>query len=408
MHIPYGCQSITADDVEAVSDVLTSDFLTQGPKVPEFEQTVARYCTAQHGVATNSATSALHIACLALSLGEGDRLWTTPNSFVASANCALYCRAEIDFVDIELETGNLCVKALAEKCEHAEREGQLPKIVIPVHFAGQPCDMKEIHALSRRYGFSIIEDASHALGAEYHAERVGGCQYSEITFFSFHPVKMVTTGEGGIALTRCEVLADKMRLLMSHGITRDPECMVGASEGGWYYQQVDLGYNYRLSDLHAALGVSQMGRLDHFVARRNELASHYREALSTIAGQPLTPLSLKADRHSSYHLYVVRLSGRGDLEQTQRMRKKWFDQLRQKGIGVQVHYIPIPNQPFYKALKRARSPETEPPETELTVQLPNMAAYYAGALSLPLYPTLTEAQFSYVIEALNECNRRFY
>src|SRR5690606_23745090 len=273
--IPYGRQDISQADIDAVLDVLKSDFLTQGPQVPRFEQRVAQHVGASHALAVNSATSALHIACLALGLGPGDRLWTTPITFVASANCGLYCGAKIDFVDIDPRTYNLCPKALAQKLEQAERDGTLPKVVVAVHLCGQPCDMQAIHALSQRYGFKVIEDASHAIGGKYQGEFIGSGRYSDITVFSFHPVKIITTAEGGMALTNDAQLAEKMNLLRSHGITRDPQQMTHATDGPWYYQQIDLGFNYRMTELQAALGVSQMERLDAFVARRHELAKRY-------------------------------------------------------------------------------------------------------------------------------------
>lgn len=387
--VPYGRQAVTDADINAVTEVLRSDYLTQGPAVPAFEQAVADYCGAAYAVATNSATSALHIACLALGLGEGDWLWTSPNSFVASANCGLYCGAQVDFVDIELETGNLSAEALAQQCEIAQREGRLPKVVIPVHFAGQSCDMAAIHALGQRYGFAIIEDASHALGGCYHDQRVGACRYSDITVFSFHPVKMITSGEGGMALTQDESLAQRMRCLMSHGITRDPSEMTGPVPGQWYYQQVALGFNYRLSDIHAALGLSQMARLSDYVERRNEWAAQYHDALQALPLLPLSPLSVKPERRSSYHLYVVRIVG-ADLEK----RSDWFKQLRAQGIGVNVHYIPIPQQPYYQQ-QRATQERPSP-------DLPNMARYYREALTLPLFATMTQRQFDAVMTALSQ------
>ena len=280
--IPYGKQDINQNDIDAVISVLTSDFITQGPKVPLFEQTVAKYCAADYAVAVNSATSALHIACLALGLAEGDYLWTSPNSFVASANCALYCGAQVDFVDIDAKTYNLCADKLEEKLQLAKQNNTLPKIVMPVHFAGQSCDMQRIYALSQEYGFKIIEDASHAIGGRYLEQPVGSCQYSDITVFSFHPVKIITTAEGGLATTNQPDLAEKMYLLRNHGITRDPKLMNQPTEGDWYYQQIDLGFNYRMTELQAALGLSQIQRLDEFVTKRHTLQQRYNELLKDL------------------------------------------------------------------------------------------------------------------------------
>jgi UDP-4-amino-4,6-dideoxy-N-acetyl-beta-L-altrosamine transaminase len=376
MVIPYGRHEISEDDVAAVVAALRSDWLTQGPMVPRFEQAVAEYCRARHAVAVNSATSALHLACLALELGPGDRLWTSPNTFVASANCARYCGAGVDFVDIDPETGNMSVAALSEKLKRAERNGQLPKIVVPVHFAGQPCEMQAIQDLGRRYGFRIVEDASHAIGANYRGEPVGNCRCSDITVFSFHPVKIITTGEGGMALTNEEGLAAKMRRLRSHGITREAAEMANAPHGPWYYEQIELGYNYRMTDLQAALGLSQLARLDQFVARRRTLAQRYDRLLADL---PLfRPLS---SPESAWHLYVIRLHDPV-------RRRAVFERLRASGIGVQVHYIPVHLQPYYQALgfKPGDFPQAE--------------AYYSGAISLPLYPGLSEAAQDQVVEAL--------
>jgi UDP-4-amino-4,6-dideoxy-N-acetyl-beta-L-altrosamine transaminase len=302
--IPYGRQEIIQADIDAVVDVLRSDFLTQGPVVPDFEKSVADYCGAKHAVAVNSATSALHIACLALGVGKGDVVWTTPITFVASANCALYCGASIDFVDIDPRTYNLSVEPLTEKLAQAEKTGNLPKVVIPVHLCGQSCDMAGIYALSQKYGFKIIEDASHAIGGLYREEPIGNCRYSDIAVFSFHPVKIITTAEGGMALTNNEVVANKMALLRSHGITRDPAQMTHASDGDWYYQQIELGFNYRMTELQAALGVSQMARLDNYVTRRHQLARRYEELLTEL---PVTTPWQHAEGYSAMHLYVIRL-----------------------------------------------------------------------------------------------------
>ena len=381
--IPYGRQDISGADIQAVVDVLRSDFLTQGPAVPAFEDAVAVYCGVQHAVAVNSATSALHIACLALGVGPGDWVWTSPITFVASANCALYCGAQIDFVDIDPRTYNLSVDRLAEKLAHAERVGHLPKVVIPVHLCGQPCDMAGIHALSQRYGFRIIEDASHAIGGRYRNEPVGNCRFSDITVFSFHPVKIITTGEGGMTLTNDVKLARRLQLLRSHGITRDAVDMSGTPHGPWYYQQVALGYNFRLTDLQAALGLSQMQRLDAIVAKRHTIAMRYDEML---AAMPVVLPWQRSDSYSALHLYVVRLR----INELTRSRRQVFDALRAAGVGVNVHYIPVYTQPYFAAMGFA---EGLCPEAE---------KYYAETLSLPMYPALTEAQQDQVVTALCE------
>lgn len=376
--IPYGRQDITSEDIAAVEAVLRSDFLTQGPAVPGFEQALAAYCGAARGVAMNSATSALHVACLALGLGPGDRLWTSPNTFVASANCGLYCGAEVDFVDTDPATYNMSVAALEARLVAAAAEGRLPKVVIPVHFAGQSCEMRAIHALGQQYGFRIIEDASHAVGATYLGEPVGNCRYSDITIFSFHPVKIITTAEGGMAMTNDPALAERMERLRSHGITRDPAAMAWDSEGPWYYQQVELGYNYRITDLQAALGHSQLARLDDYVARRHAIAARYDAAL---AGLPLTTPWQHPDSRSALHLYPIRLHDAS-------RRREVFEALRAAGIGVNVHYIPVHTQPHYRRLgfRPGDFPEAE--------------RYYAGAISLPMFPTLTPAQQDEVVAAL--------
>jgi len=381
--IPYGRQQITEDDIQAVVDVLRSDFLTQGPVVPRFEQAVAEKVGAAHGVATNSATSALHIACLALDIGPGDWLWTSPITFVASANCGLYCGARVDFVDIDPHTYNLCPEALAEKLAVAEREGRLPKVVVPVHFAGQSCDMAAIHALSERYGFRIIEDASHAIGGRYQGEPVGCGRYSDITVFSFHPVKIITTGEGGMAVTNAPELAERMTRLRSHGITRDPEQMTHAPDGPWYYQQVDLGFNYRMTEMHAALGLSQLERLDAYVARRNELAERYDRLLADL---PFTTPWQHPDSYSGRHLYVIRLQ----LDEIDRSHRAVFESLREQGIGVNLHYIPVHTQPWYRQMGFR------------TGDFPKAEHYYAEAISLPVFPLMTERQQDQVVAALGE------
>jgi len=379
--IPYGRQDINQDDIDAVVSVLKSDFLTQGPCVPAFEETVAGYCGVAHAVAVNSATSALHLACLALGVGPGDEVWTTPITFVASANCALYCGARVDFVDIDPRTYNMSPERLAEKLAHAQAAGRLPKAVIPVHLCGQPCDMAAIHELSQRYGFCVIEDASHAIGGGYKGERIGNCRYSDITVFSFHPVKIVTTAEGGMALTNNDDLAKRLRLLRSHGISRDADDMTRESDGPWYYQQLALGFNYRMTDLQGALGVSQMRRIDEFVARRHALARRYDELLAALP--VITPWQ-HPDGHSGLHLYVVRLK----LTAMSRTRRGVFEFLRAQGVGVNVHYIPVHTQPYYAAMG------FQPGD------FPEAMRYYAEALSLPMFPKFSEAEQDFVVETL--------
>ena len=381
--IPYGRQDITQTDIDAVVGVLQSDFLTQGPMVPRFEQSVAQHVGATHALAVNSATSALHIACLALGLGPGDRLWTTPITFVASANCALYCGADVDFVDIDPHTYNLCPQALALKLEQAEREGTLPKVVVPVHLCGQPCDMQAIHALSQRYGFKIIEDASHAIGGKYQGEFIGNSRYSDITVFSFHPVKIITTAEGGMALTNDEALANKMALLRSHGITRDPAQMTREADGPWYYQQIDLGFNYRMTELQAALGVTQMERLDQYVARRHQLARRYDDLLT---GLPVTAPWQHADSYSGLHLYVIRLQ----LDKIEKTHRQVFEALRELGIGVNLHYIPVHTQPYYERM--GFKPD----------DFPQSQTYYQEAISIPMFQTMSDEQQDEVIQALKK------
>ncbi|VVO89784.1 UDP-4-amino-4, 6-dideoxy-N-acetyl-beta-L-altrosamine transaminase [Pseudomonas fluorescens] len=381
--IPYGRQEITQTDIDAVVGVLQSDFLTQGPMVPRFEQSVAQHVGASHALAVNSATSALHIACLALGLGPGDRLWTTPITFVASANCALYCGAEVDFVDIDPRTYNLCTQALALKLEQAEREGTLPKVLVPVHLCGQPCDMQAIHALSQRYGFKIIEDASHAIGGKYQGEFIGNCRYSDITVFSFHPVKIITTAEGGMALTNDGELANKLALLRSHGITRDPSQMTHEADGPWYYQQIDLGFNYRMTELQAALGVTQMERLDSYVARRHQLARRYDDLLSSL---PINTPWQHPDSYSGLHLYVIRLQ----LDQIQKTHCEVFEALRELGIGVNLHYIPVHTQPHYERMGFKAG------------DFPQAQTYYREAISIPMFQTMTDEQQDEVIAALRK------
>ena len=379
--IPYGRQDISEEDIQAVVNVLRSDFLTQGPVVPAFEKAVSTYCGSKYAVAVNSATSALHIACIALGVGPGDIVWTSPITFVASANCALYCGATVDFVDIDSRTYNLSHVCLTEKLEKAEREGNLPKVVIPVHLAGQPCDMAGIHALSQRYGFKIIEDASHAIGGKYCGEPIGNCRYSDITVFSFHPVKIITTGEGGMALTNDPTIANKLVRLRSHGITRVQQEMTHVADGPWYYQQLDLGFNYRMTDIQAALGLSQMQRLDEFVAKRQLIARRYDELLS---GLWVTTPWQNPDSFSAMHLYIVRLK----RDQIKFSQKDIFERFRSSGILVNLHYIPIYRHPYFEVMgfDRHAFPEAE--------------AYYAEAISLPIYPVLSEAQQIEVVERM--------
>jgi len=378
--IPYGRQDINAADIDAVVSVLRSDFLTQGPVVPRFEQAVAAACGAAHAVAVSNATAALHLACLALGLGPGDLCWTSPITFVASANCARYCGADVDFVDIDPRTRNIGIAALQDKLERAERAGRLPKVLVAVHLCGDPCDLQALQALSRRYGFAVIEDASHAIGALYRGEPVGNGRYSDITVFSFHPVKIITSAEGGMALTQRADLARRMALLRSHGITREADEMEQAPAGPWVYEQVALGFNYRMTELQAALGLSQLQRLDAFVAARQRLAARYDAAL---AGLPLALPWRDARDRSALHLYVVRVRPEASLG-----RDALFEQLRARGIGVNVHYIPVHTQPYYRRLGFAPG------------DFPQAERYYAEALSLPLFATLTDEQQDTVVDAL--------
>ena len=379
--IPYGRQDINQADIDAVVEVLRSDFLTQGPAAPEFEKSIADYCGAEHAVAVNSATSALHISCLALGVGKGDLVWTTPITFVASANCALYCGANVDFVDIDPRTYNMSVDHLRDKLVRAKEADNLPKVVIPVHLCGQPCDMAGIHALGQQYGFKVIEDASHAIGGKYKAEPIGNCRYSDITVFSFHPVKIITTGEGGMALTNDTRLAKRMQLLRSHGITRDAAEMTRTPDGSWYYQQIDLGYNYRMTDLQAALGLSQMQRLDEFVTMRHTIAKRYDALLSEFS---IVTTWQHPDGYSGLHLYVIRLN----LNKIGTSHRGIFESMRAAGLGVNLHYLPIYRQPYYERLgfKAGYCTEAE--------------RYYAEAISLPMYPGLTRNEQDIVIGAL--------
>ena len=381
--IPYGKQDINQQDIDAVVSVLKSDFLTQGPQVPLFEAAINKVTQSQYAVAVNSATSALHIACLALGVGKGDIVWTSPITFVASANCALYCGASVDFVDIDPNTYNLSPVELEKKLITANLENRLPKVVIPVHLAGQSCDMKKIHQLSLDYGFKIIEDAAHAIGGSYQNKPIGNCQYSDITVFSFHPVKIITTAEGGVATTNCVKLAGKMQRLRSHGITRAPKLMTETSHGDWYYQQLELGFNYRMSELHAALGVSQLDRLKEFVANRSTIAASYYLKLADL---PITlPIQL-AETASSWHLYIIQLN----LESLTKSHQQIFDELRAGGIGVNLHYIPVHTQPYYKKLGFSEG------------YFEHAEYYYQRALSIPLYAQLNEQQQIEVINKLKK------
>lgn len=376
--IPYGRQSLDQTDIDAVVEVLKSDWLTQGPTIERFEAAMAERCEAGFGIAVCNATAALHIACLAAGLGEGDVLWTSPNTFLASANCGRYCGAAVDFVDIDPCTWNLDVNALARKLEDAERDGRLPKVLVAVAFSGQSCDMRAIAELSRRYGFVVIEDASHAVGARYAGRPVGCGEFADMTVFSFHPVKIITTAEGGLVLTHRPEWADRLRRLRSHGMTRDAAQMDESSHGPWYYQQVELGFNYRITDMQAALGLSQLNKLNGFLARRRELAARYQALLANL---PLTLPSAQADAESAWHLYVVRLQ----TERLSRSHREVFEGLRAAGIGVNLHYIPVHLQPYYRDLgfKVGDFPEAE--------------AYYAQAISLPLFPAMSDAQQDFVI-----------
>lgn len=375
--IPYGRQDIVEQDIDDVIEVLKSDFLTQGPTVPKFEQKIAEFTNAAHVTAVNSATSALHIACMALDVQPGDRVWTVPNTFVASANCALYCGAMVDFVDIDPKTANMCVSSLEQKLVSARLTDTLPKVLIPVHFSGEPCNMGAIKQLSRHYGFKVIEDASHAIGGQYQGKPIGCCEYSDITVFSFHPVKIVTSGEGGAALTNCPKLDRKLKLLRSHGITRDAELMEYPSDAGWYYEQVDLGYNYRMTDIHAALGLSQLNRLHEYVERRHMIAARYDKEFND--ANLITPYRNLANK-SALHLYVIQ------VEPSQHDRI--FHELRGSDIGVNLHYIPVHTQPYYQKLGFARG------------DFPNSEDYYTRAISLPIFPNLTEYEQSYVIDTV--------
>ena len=378
--IYYGHQHITNEDIEAVREVLTSDFLTQGPAVERFERSVSGYCGAAYAVAVTNATAALHIACQAAGLGKGDVLWTSPVTFVASANCARYCGADVDFVDIDDKTYNMSVAALEKKLKTAKK---LPKVVVPVHLAGQSCAMQRIWELSREYGFTVIEDASHAIGGSYQNDQVGSCTYSDMTVFSFHPVKIITTGEGGMVLTNRQELCDALQLYRSHGITRDPSRMTRGADEPWYYEQIALGCNYRMTDLQAALGASQMTKLDAFVARRRQLVQRYHEKLN---GLPIrTPYCLP-EANPSWHLYIVRL----DLDGVKKSKQEIFAGMKEHGVMLNLHYIPVHLQPYYRELGFGDG------------DFPVSEQYYREALTLPLYYDLTDAQQDEIIGALRD------
>jgi len=383
--IPYGKQTIDENDIRSVIDVLESDFITQGPTNKEFEDCIKGFTSSKHAITFNSATSALHSACVALGLKKGDFLWTSPNSFVASANCGVYCGANIDFVDIDSLTLNISIEELKIKLEKADRENKLPKVLIPVHFAGQSCDMQKIKILAQKYGFKVIEDASHAIGGKYYDELIGGCRYSDITIFSFHPVKIITTGEGGVATTNSNKFAQSMRLMNSHGITRNTEDFEAndLNVGDWYYEQISIGYNYRMTDIQAALGISQMNKLEKYVLKRNSLALRYDKALK---GLPLILPNISKFAYSSRHLYPVQINA----EQTNHSRKEVFKKLRLEGIGVNVHYIPIHLQPYFKRMGFKRG------------DFPNAEKYYSQAISIPLFQSLTNPEQDYIIKTLSK------
>lgn len=387
MHfIPYGHQAITKEDVGAVVEVLTSDWLTQGPAIEQFERTVAEYCGAKYAVAVNSATAALHIACLAAGLGPDDYLWTSPNTFVASANCGLYCGSKVDFVDVAEDTYNMDTTLLAEKLQVAAKQSKLPKVLIPVHFSGYSCDMEQISMFAKQYGCTVIEDASHAIGGRYQQKPIGNCQFSDMTVFSFHPVKIVTTGEGGMVLTNRQALYEALIRLRSHGITRNPQHMIGEAQGGWDYQQIELGFNYRMTDLQAALGTSQMQRIDMFVERRRQLVLRYQEKLAEL---PLQLPVIDEENPSAWHLYVVQVD-----ENAAYSRKDVFDTLRQHNIGVNVHYIPVHTQPYYQRLGFTWG------------DFPQAEQYYRRTLTLPLYYGLTLEEQDFVVETLKKALMR--
>ncbi|MDZ8189551.1 MAG: UDP-4-amino-4,6-dideoxy-N-acetyl-beta-L-altrosamine transaminase [Nostoc sp. ChiSLP02] len=380
-YIPYGRQDINQEDIDAVIAVLRSDWITQGPSIERFEQAVANYCNVKYAVAVSSATAALHIACLAAGLGEGDFLWTSPNTFVASANCGLYCNAKVDFVDIDANTYNLSVDELESKLAKAQKQGCLPKVLVPVHFAGQSCEMEKIAVLSQQYNFKIIEDASHAIGGRYQKKPVGCCEFSDMTVFSFHPVKIITTGEGGMVLTNQEELYQKLIRLRSHGITRNPDLMQGESYGSWYYEQLELGFNYRMTDIQAALGTSQMQRLDEFVERRCFLANRYHQLLQDL---PLMLPWQHPDTNSSWHLYVIRLK----VDKINKTHRQVFEELRKAGIGVNLHYIPVHLQPYYQNIGFKWGDYLQAEH------------YYQETISIPIYYGMTEEVQDFVVNTI--------
>ena len=377
----YGKQSIDQNDIDAVVEVLKSDFLTQGPAIEKFEKCVAEYCGAKYAVAVTSATAALHISCLATGLGKGDILWTSPITFTASANCGRYCGADVDFVDIDPSTYNMSIAELEKKLQAAEIK---PRVVVPVHLAGQSCEMDKIYKLSQKYGFKVIEDASHAIGADYKETKVGCCKYSDMTVFSFHPVKIVTTGEGGMVLTNDKDLYEKLVLYRSHGITRDPKLMTGTADGPWYYQQIDLGFNYRMTDMQAALGYSQMQKVNEFISKRRYLAKRYNELLKNINGIQLPDQN--EDTKSSWHLYVVRV----DFSKISKTKNQIFAEMKEKGICLNLHYIPVHTQPYYENLGFKGG------------DFPNSEKYYEEAFTLPLYYSLTDEQQDHIVKSLVE------
>lgn len=381
--IPYGRQDINKEDIESVVNVLKSDWLTQGPAIDKFEKMVAEYCGAKYAVAVSSATAALHISCLAAGLNSGDQLWTSPNTFVASANCGLYCDAKVDFVDIDDDTYNISLESLETKLKKASKMSKTPKVLIPVHFAGQSCEMEGIAELAKRYGFTVIEDASHAIGGSFRQKKIGCCDYSDMTVFSFHPVKIITTGEGGMVLTNRRDLYEKLVRLRTHGITRSPELMEGDSHGPWYYQQIELGFNYRMTDIQAALGISQMGRLDEFIIRRHRLADRYNRELKDI---PLRLPWQHPDTYSAYHLYVIRLN----LNEIKKTHREVFEELREANINVNLHYIPVHMQPYYQKQGFCEG------------DFPVSEQYYREAITLPLFSGMTNEQQDYIIETLRK------
>ena len=380
--IPYGKQNINQEDITSVIEVMQSDYLTQGPITPKFESELSKYCGAKHAVAIVNATSALHLSCLALEVGEGDIVWTSPISFVASANCAKYCGAEVDFVDIDLETYNMSTQALQSKLSEASKSGKLPKVVIPVHLAGRTCDMKKIKELSIQYGFKIIEDASHAIGGKYYGEAVGNCNYSDLTVFSFHPVKIITTCEGGVCMTNDSDIYEKIYRLRSHGIVRNQPQMVNKSHGLWYYEQIDLGFNFRLNDLQSALGINQLKRIDSFIASRHKTAKKY-DQLFKESSNIVTPTQ-NINEYSSFHLYVIRIMENDGID-----RKSIFEKLRSSGIFVNVHYIPIYRQPYYSKGFNVND-------------FPNAEKYYSEAISLPIYPNLKDEEIQHVFDIIHK------